>query len=153
MRRVVVTGLGLVTPLGADVETVWANLIAGKSGAGTITHFDASDQKCTIACEVKGPDHEYGFDPGKRVDHTAVLPGPVGLEHRDIALIASLVGQILQDLAGRALALIPPFDGLSTDHDDGRALDDGNHGPSPVGPEPDGDLPRRHDAHTECCGN
>ena len=69
MRRVVVTGLGLVTPLGADVETTWANLIAGKSGAGTITHFDSSDQKCTIACEVKGPDHEYGFDPGKRVDH------------------------------------------------------------------------------------
>jgi 3-oxoacyl-[acyl-carrier-protein] synthase II len=69
MRRVVVTGLGLVTPLGADVETTWKNLIAGKSGAGTITHFDASDQKCTIACEVKGPDHEYGFDPGKRVDH------------------------------------------------------------------------------------
>ena len=69
MRRVVVTGLGLVTPLGADVETTWANLIAGKSGAATITHFDASDQKCTIACEVKGPDHEYGFDPGKRVDH------------------------------------------------------------------------------------
>jgi len=69
MRRVVVTGLGLVTPLGADVETTWKNLIAGKSGAGPITHFDASDQKCTIACEVKGPDHEYGFDPGKRVDH------------------------------------------------------------------------------------
>ena len=69
MRRVVVTGLGLVTPLGGDVETTWANLIAGKSGAGPITHFDASDQKCTIACEVKGPDHEYGFDPGKRVDH------------------------------------------------------------------------------------
>jgi 3-oxoacyl-[acyl-carrier-protein] synthase II len=69
MRRVVVTGLGLVTPLGGDVETTWKNLIAGKSGAGPITHFDASDQKCTIACEVKGPDHEYGFDPGKRVDH------------------------------------------------------------------------------------
>ncbi|AJA08035.1 3-oxoacyl-[acyl-carrier-protein] synthase 2 [Sphingopyxis fribergensis] len=69
MRRVVVTGLGLVTPLGADVETTWANLLASKSGAGTITHFDASDQKCTIACEVKGPTHEYGFDPGKRVDH------------------------------------------------------------------------------------
>ncbi|KTE26441.1 MULTISPECIES: beta-ketoacyl-ACP synthase II [unclassified Sphingopyxis] len=69
MRRVVVTGLGLVTPLGGDVETTWANLIAGKSGAGPITHFDASDQKCTIACEVKGPTHEYGFDPAKRVDH------------------------------------------------------------------------------------
>jgi 3-oxoacyl-[acyl-carrier-protein] synthase II len=69
MRRVVVTGMGLVTPLGADVETVWANLIAGKSGAGRITRFDASDQKCLIACEVKPADHPYGFDPGKRVDH------------------------------------------------------------------------------------
>ncbi|MEO7248485.1 MAG: beta-ketoacyl-ACP synthase II [Novosphingobium sp.] len=69
MRRVVVTGLGMVTPLGADVETTWKNLLAGKSGAGRITHFDASDQKCLIACEVKPADHEYGFDPGKRVDH------------------------------------------------------------------------------------
>ena len=69
MRRVVVTGLGLVTPLGADVETTWANILAGKSGAGPITHFDASEFKCRIACEVKPADHEYGFDPDKRVDH------------------------------------------------------------------------------------
>lgn len=69
MRRVVVTGLGLVTPLGSDVETTWTNLIAGKSGAGRITHFDASDQKCLIACEVKPKDHPWGFDPDKRVDH------------------------------------------------------------------------------------
>jgi 3-oxoacyl-[acyl-carrier-protein] synthase II len=45
MRRVVVTGLGLVTPLGGDVETSWRNIVAGKSGAGPITRFDASDQK------------------------------------------------------------------------------------------------------------
>ena len=69
MRRVVVTGMGLVTPLGADVETTWKNILAGKSGAGPITHFDASDQKCRIACEVKPADHDYGFDPNKRVDH------------------------------------------------------------------------------------
>ena len=69
MRRVVVTGLGLVTPLGADVETAWANLLAAKSGAGIITRFDATDYKCRIACEVKPADHEYGFDPNKRVDH------------------------------------------------------------------------------------
>jgi 3-oxoacyl-[acyl-carrier-protein] synthase II len=69
MRRVVVTGLGLVTPLGADVETAWANLLAGKSGAGQITRFDASGYACTIACEVKPADHPWGFDPGKRVDH------------------------------------------------------------------------------------
>ncbi|MBT8428172.1 MAG: beta-ketoacyl-ACP synthase II [Erythrobacter sp.] len=69
MRRVVVTGLGLVTPLGGDVETTWSNLIAGKSGAGQITRFDTEGQKATIACEVKGKDHEWGFDPDKRVDH------------------------------------------------------------------------------------
>lgn len=69
MRRVVVTGLGLVTPLGGDVETTWSNILASKSGAGEITRFDASDQKCRIACEVKPADHEYGFDPDKRVDH------------------------------------------------------------------------------------
>jgi 3-oxoacyl-[acyl-carrier-protein] synthase II len=69
MRRVVVTGLGLVTPLGGDVETTWANIVGAKSGAGPITKFDASDQKCRIACEVKPADHQYGFDPDKRIDH------------------------------------------------------------------------------------
>ena len=68
MRRVVITGLGLVTPLGADVETAWSNLIAGKSGAGQITRFDTEGQKCTIACEVKAKDHPWGFDPDQRVD-------------------------------------------------------------------------------------
>jgi 3-oxoacyl-[acyl-carrier-protein] synthase II len=69
MRRVVVTGLGLVTPLGGDVETSWKNILAGKSGIGPITRFDVSDQKATIAGEVKPADHEYGFDASKRVDH------------------------------------------------------------------------------------
>ena len=69
MRRVVVTGLGLVTPLGGNVETTWSNIIAAKSGAGRITRFDSSDQKCHVACEVKPADHAYGFDPNKRVDH------------------------------------------------------------------------------------
>ena len=69
MRRVVVTGLGLVTPLGADVETAWSNILAAKSGAGVMTRFDASDYACRIACEVKPADHPYGFDPGRRVDH------------------------------------------------------------------------------------
>ena len=69
MRRIVVTGLGLVTPLGADVETSWTNLIEAKSGAGTITRFDPTGYKCRVACEVKPADHAWGFDPGKRVDH------------------------------------------------------------------------------------
>ena len=65
MRRVVVTGLGLVTPLGGSVEQTWTRLIAGQSGAGPITRFDASDYSCRIACEVKPAD----FDPNVRVDH------------------------------------------------------------------------------------
>jgi 3-oxoacyl-[acyl-carrier-protein] synthase II len=69
MRRVVVTGLGLVTPLGGDVETTWQNLIAGKSGIAPITRFDTTDHKAKIAGEVKPKDHPYGFDPDKRVDH------------------------------------------------------------------------------------
>jgi 3-oxoacyl-[acyl-carrier-protein] synthase II len=69
MRRVVVTGLGLVTPLGASVEQSWNNILASKSGATRITRFDPTDYACQIACEVKPPEHEYGFDPAKRVDH------------------------------------------------------------------------------------
>jgi 3-oxoacyl-[acyl-carrier-protein] synthase II len=69
MRRVVVTGLGLVTPLGGDVETTWNNLIAGKSGIAAITRFDTTDHKAKIAGEVKPKDHPMGFDPDKRVDH------------------------------------------------------------------------------------
>jgi 3-oxoacyl-[acyl-carrier-protein] synthase II len=69
MRRVVVTGLGLVTPLGGDVETTWQNLIAGKSGIAALTRFDTTDHKAKIGGEVKPKDHPYGFDPDKRVDH------------------------------------------------------------------------------------
>ncbi|MBI3554649.1 MAG: beta-ketoacyl-ACP synthase II [Deltaproteobacteria bacterium] len=53
MRRVVVTGIGLVTPVGNDAPTTWASLIEGKNGVGTITRFDASKLSCQIAAEVK----------------------------------------------------------------------------------------------------
>ncbi|GAK44683.1 beta-ketoacyl synthase [Tepidicaulis marinus] len=52
MRRVVVTGLGMVSPLGCGVDTTWKRLIAGESGANTITKFDTSDLPCKIACDV-----------------------------------------------------------------------------------------------------
>ncbi|NIJ16741.1 beta-ketoacyl-ACP synthase II [Sphingobium vermicomposti] len=69
MRRVVVTGLGMVSPLGGDVETTWKNIIASKSGAARIERFDPTEYKCRIACEVKPADHEYGYDPALDVDH------------------------------------------------------------------------------------
>lgn len=53
LKRVVVTGIGAVTPLGNDPKTTWENLIAGKSGAAPITHFDPSLFKTQFACEVK----------------------------------------------------------------------------------------------------
>jgi 3-oxoacyl-[acyl-carrier-protein] synthase II len=56
-RRVVVTGMGAVTPVGNDVATMWDSLLAGRSGAGPITHFDASTFDVRFACEVKN------FDP------------------------------------------------------------------------------------------
>lgn len=62
LKRVVVTGLGAITPLGNDVKTTWENAVAGKSGAGPITHFDASLFKTQFACEVKNFDPNEIFD-------------------------------------------------------------------------------------------
>ena len=55
-RRVVVTGMGAVTPVGNDVATMWRSLLDGKSGAAPITHFDATNFEVRFACEVKGFD-------------------------------------------------------------------------------------------------
>src|SRR5512146_1532337 len=55
-KRVVITGLGCVSPLGLNVDETWAALLACKSGAGPITHFDASQHKTRFAAEVKGFD-------------------------------------------------------------------------------------------------
>ncbi|MDX2172184.1 MAG: beta-ketoacyl-ACP synthase II [Bacteroidota bacterium] len=62
LKRVVVTGLGAVTPLGNNVNDYWNNLINGVSGAATITRFDASKFKTQFACEVKGFNVEDYFD-------------------------------------------------------------------------------------------
>ena len=62
LKRVVVTGLGAITPLGNDVKTTWENALEGKNGAGPITHFDASLFKTQFACEVKD------FNPGELFD-------------------------------------------------------------------------------------
>jgi len=71
MRRVVVTGIGLLTPLGSGVDATWKGILAGRSGAGRITAFDSEGYGCQVACEVPridgrgggGPDIPGSFDP------------------------------------------------------------------------------------------
>lgn len=65
LKRVVVTGLGAITPLGNDVTSTWEAAVAGKSGAGPITHFDASKFKTQFACEVKDFKASDHFDRRK----------------------------------------------------------------------------------------
>jgi 3-oxoacyl-[acyl-carrier-protein] synthase II len=77
-KRVVVTGLGAISPVGNNVESCWKNLLAGKSGIGPVTKFDATGYRCTIAGEVKDFDIESFMDSkeAKRLDlfcHYAVV--------------------------------------------------------------------------------
>ena len=62
LKRVVVTGLGAITPVGNNVPEFWENLVNGVSGAGPSTHFDASQFKTQFACEVKGFDATQYID-------------------------------------------------------------------------------------------
>ena len=72
-KRVVVTGLGCVSPVGNNVKDTWNALIAGKSGAALITHFDASRHKTKFAAEVKGFDGPamFGAREARKMDRFA----------------------------------------------------------------------------------
>jgi 3-oxoacyl-[acyl-carrier-protein] synthase II len=74
-RRVVITGMGAVTPIGNDVETAWQSLLAGESGAGPITQFDHTNYKVHFACEVKDFDATDYLDrkDARRMDRFAHL--------------------------------------------------------------------------------
>ncbi|KWX07484.1 3-oxoacyl-ACP synthase [Hydrogenibacillus schlegelii] len=119
-RRVVITGLGVVTPIGNDVETFWNNLVAGRSGVGPITAFDASDFPTRIAAEVKGFDPEAYMDKkeARRVDRFIQFAGAatrMALEGAGLKItpdIAERVGVIIGSGIG----------GLATLEENTRAL-------------------------------
>ncbi len=69
-KRVVITGLGCISPLGNDVQTMWKNILAGKSGVGHITHYDTTKFQCKIAAEVKdfNPVALFGNREARRMD-------------------------------------------------------------------------------------
>ena len=90
MRRVVITGIGLVTPLGNNLEASWSGLIAGKSGAGPITRFDATQYTTRFACEVKDWDPSPYLDKREarhfdRFLHFAVGAGLMAMEDAGFA--------------------------------------------------------------------
>src|SRR6266853_2858295 len=108
-RRVVVTGLGVITPCGNDVQTFWKNITAGVSGIGKITHFDAQQFDCRIAGAVRDFEPVGFFKTPKdvrrtdRYTHFAVaaaknamadagLAGPVGDPERFGVMIGSGIG-------------------------------------------------------------
>ncbi len=108
-RRVVITGLGAVTPVGNDVPTMWKNLVAGVSGIGPITHFDVAAYRCRIAGEVRDFNPVSFFKTPKDVNRTdrftqlavaaakeamadANLTGPVGDPERFGVVIGSGIG-------------------------------------------------------------
>lgn len=92
-RRVVVTGLGLVSPVGNDVQTSWDALVAGKSGIGPISRFDASALETRIAGEVKG------FDPGQYLDRKEV--------RRTDRFVQFSVAAATQAIADAKLEIVP----------------------------------------------
>ena len=108
LKRVVVTGLGAISPLGNDVETTWTNAKNGVSGAGPITHFDASKFKTQFACEVKdfnGADHfdrkrlrqldlyaQYALVAAKQAVEDAKLDGEDINKNRVGVIVAAGIG-------------------------------------------------------------
>ena len=103
-RRVVVTGLGIVSPLGNDIDTSWQNIIEGKSGASEITKFDPSSFATHFAAELKGYDEISGISPKekRRVDpfvqyaitasDQAIIDANLSLEDIDITRVGVSIG-------------------------------------------------------------
>ncbi len=101
-RRVAITGIGLVTPIGLDVGVTWEALLGGVSGAGPITQFDASDQSVRFACEVKDFDPTRHMDPkdARRADRFLHLAMAAADEAVTEAGFADGFGELSPDRVG-----------------------------------------------------
>jgi 3-oxoacyl-[acyl-carrier-protein] synthase II len=93
-KRVVITGMGCITPLGNDVSTLWSNILAGKSGVGLITHYDTSRFEVKIGAEVKDFDGVALFGPrdARRMDRFvqfALAAAIQAVKHADLVITES----------------------------------------------------------------
>ncbi|MGD1992115.1 MAG: beta-ketoacyl synthase N-terminal-like domain-containing protein, partial [Anaerolineae bacterium] len=117
-KRVVITGLGAVTPLGNDVPTLWENLLAGRSGVGPITHFDPSELGVRIAAEVKDFDPQalFGRRAARRNDRftlfalecarQAIADAELRFDDEDTRQVGVLIGSAI----GGMLAFLNGYD-------------------------------------------
>ena len=109
----VVTGLGMVSPLGNSVEETWASLITGRSGAGPITRFDATDFPVRFACEVKGLDVTKYVDPraSRRMDRCTHLALAAARQaESDSALDVQTVAERVGVAVGTAMGGVESFE-------------------------------------------
>jgi 3-oxoacyl-[acyl-carrier-protein] synthase II len=121
-NRVVITGLGLVTPVGLDVPTTWEALIAGRSGVGLITHFDASEYPARIAAEVKDfdPDALFGRRDARRMDRfTQFAMAAAGQAMEDAGLAvtdsnAHRIGAVIGSGVGGITSMVEQLEVLRT---------------------------------------
>lgn len=114
-KRVVVTGLGTINPLGLGVKEFWKNLIAGKSGAAPITKFDASKFKTKFACEVKGFDPEVYIDRKELKKYDLFTQYAIGCAQQAVE-DAGLVFESLSDQQRARIGVIwaSGYGGIST---------------------------------------
>ena len=98
MKRVVITGLGTINPLGNDIDSFWENAVKGRSSAGIITRFDASKFRTQIACEIKN------FEPQKYLDRNEIKRSDLFTQY---ALYSA--SQALED-SGLDISALDPFD-------------------------------------------
>lgn len=98
MKRVVITGLGTINPLGNDIDSFWENAVKGRSSAGIITRFDASKFRTQIACEIKN------FEPQKYLDRNEIKRSDLFTQY---ALYSA--SQALED-SGLGISALDPFD-------------------------------------------
>ena len=130
-RRVVITGMGVVSPIGNDLKTFWRNLLAGVSGIGRITAFDTADYDCKIAGEVRGYDPKSYFDNAKDIRrsdrYTQLTMGAAKMAFNDSGID---LGQV--DLTRFGCMLGSGIGGLSTLETQHTALV--NKGPNRVSP-------------------
>lgn len=108
MRRVVVTGMGAITPIGLSVEEFWKGIHAGQIGFGPITKFDASEYKAHLAAEVKGfvGKEHMDFKAAKRMElfaqyavaaaKEAVADAGLDMEKRTLTVVVQLLDAVLE---------------------------------------------------------